>query len=107
MEELNLFPKKPTTTQVLVTIFSPELLEESIKLTSKLRSLEVNTDLYPDPEAKLDKQLKYADRKGIPFAIILGPKEIQNKQVTIKNLKTQDQQTLKVEELKDYLKLGS
>lgn len=107
MEQFDLLPKKPTTSQVLVTIFSPELLEESIKLTSILRSIEVNTDLYPDPEAKLDKQLKYADRKGVSYAIITGPDEVKNKQVTIKNLKTGEQQTLKVEELKKYLKVGS
>lgn len=107
MEQLKLFPSKKTPAQVLVTAFSPELLEESIKLTSILRSIEVNTDLYPDPEAKLDKQLKYADRKGISYAIIIGPDEVKNKQVTIKNLKTGEQQTLKVEELKKYLKVGS
>jgi histidyl-tRNA synthetase len=43
---------------------------------------------------KLDKQLKYADKKGIPFVAILGPDEAKNETVTIKNLQTGKQETI-------------
>ena len=83
-----------TTTQILVTIFDEALTGQSLKITSVLRSAEVNAEIYPDPAAKLEKQIKYADRKGIPFVVILGPDEIKENKVAIKNLKTGEQQTV-------------
>ncbi|MBL7158876.1 histidine--tRNA ligase [Candidatus Microgenomates bacterium] len=93
MKQFNLIPNPRTKTQVLVTIFSPELLKESIKLASKLRTVGINTDLYSNPSTKLDKQLKYADKKGIAYAIILGPEEIKKNIITLKNLQNRTQQT--------------
>lgn len=81
-------------TKVLVTIFSPELQEESLKFSLKLRKEGVNCELYPDPKAKLEKQLKYADKKGIPYAVILGPEEVATDTVTVKNLSTQTQKKI-------------
>lgn len=104
MEELGLFPDDLATTKVLVTIFSPELKEKSIKLSSELRSNGIATELYPDEEAKLDKQLKYADQKGIPYAVIIGPDEAKNNTVTLKNLKTGDQKTIPQNEIADVIK---
>jgi len=96
MEEIlkfyNKYPRLDANkTKVLVTVFSPELFDDSLKLALRLRQSGVNCELYPDPNAKLDKQLKYADKKGIPFAVIIGPEEAASDTVTIKNLKTQSQ----------------
>jgi len=104
IKELNLWPDiKPTKTQVLVTIFSPEYLEKSIKVASLLRSrIKVNTELYPDPEAKLDKQLKYADKKGIPWVVIIGPEEVNNNSLTIKDLKNRKQESISQNKLQTY-----
>ena len=82
----------------MVTIFSPKLLKNSQELTKKLREQKINTDLYPDSEIKLDKQLKYADQKGIPFAVIIGPDEAAKDLITIKNLQTKTQTTTTLEE---------
>jgi len=104
IQELNLWSKiEKTKTRVLITVFSPELLESSIKLASKLRKTGINIDLYPDPNVKLDKQLKYADRKGIPFVIILGPEEVKNKTATLKDMKSGEQQTLDLKDLPSRL----
>ncbi|MBI4136957.1 histidine--tRNA ligase [Candidatus Roizmanbacteria bacterium] len=94
METLQLFPKKlsRSSTSVLVTIFNEELFNTSLTLSSELRSQGIATELYPDLTAKLDKQLKYADKKGIPFAIIIGPDEAKNNQVVIKNLRENKQE---------------
>ena len=106
IREQNLWPKMPLTkTQVLVTVFSPDLLEDSIKLAAELRGASINTEIYTDPAAKLDKQLKYADKKGIPWVVILGPKEVKNKTVTLKNLKTSQQQTLEPSKLSKALQM--
>lgn len=96
MEELNLFPDttKVSTTRILVTIFEKKLLDKSLELTSYLRNNGVNTELYDNPDEKLNKQLKYADKKGIMYVAILGPEEIKNDMITIKNLRMRDQQTV-------------
>ena len=91
LQENNLIPRIETVTKVLVCVFSEKLFPDSLKLSLKLRKLGVNCELYPDPKAKLDKQLKYADKKKIPFALILGPDEIKSDTVTLKNLKTKTQ----------------
>ncbi len=93
---------KPSA-QVLVTIFNESLVNESLKLSSILSSMKVNTETYLEPKAKLDKQIKYADRKGIPFVLILGPEEIEKNKVTIKDLRTGEQKTVTREEIKDQI----
>lgn len=99
MEELGLLPPMKTKTKILVSIFNPELLRESQLLTKFLREKKINTDLFSDPNTKLDKQIKYADRKGIPYVAIIGPKEAKEKKVTVKNLKERTQETLSYDQL--------
>lgn len=94
METLGLFPEDMLGTKVLVTIFSPALADQSIKISSKLRSNNINTELYLDENAKMEKQLKYADQKGIPYVIIIGDEEVKNNMVTVKNMKTREQKTI-------------
>ena len=104
LEQLKLLPEFPATTQVLVTTFSPDLFEKSLKLVNGLRASGIACETYPDPFAKLEKQLKYADKKQISFAAILGPDEVKNNTVTLKNLATKGQQTIPQTELTKHLK---
>jgi histidyl-tRNA synthetase len=97
--ELNLFPKKSTSTKVLVTIFSKDFIEKSIKVAAVLREKNINTELFLNPEKKLDKQLKYADKKGIPYVLILGEEEVKKNVVKLKDLKTGKQQEVTLEQL--------
>lgn len=99
MEELGLLPDIKTKTKVLVTVFNKDLLPYSQSVTQKLRDKGINTDLYSNPNDRLDKQLKYADKKGIPFVVIIGPDEIKNNTITLKNLKTKSQQTISFNKL--------
>ena len=78
-------------TKVLVTVFSPDLLLQSIKVANELRGKGINTELYPDPEMKLDKQLKYADKKEIPWVVIIGDKEAAKNKISTKNMSTAEQ----------------
>jgi histidyl-tRNA synthetase len=96
-EQFNLIPEVKTVTQVLVTVFSQDLFGQSLKITRQLRKNGINTDMYSDPSAKLEKQLKYADRKGIPYVIVLGPDEIDKNVVQLKTLKTREKEDLSVE----------
>ena len=103
-QEMNLIPQLKTKSQILVTVFQPETLENSLKITGKLRAAGINTELYPDQYCRLDKQLKYADRKGIPFVIIAGPEEVKKNMVKLKNLATKEQEEMTIEEVIKRLK---
>jgi len=95
IKELNLWPElSSTTTQVLVTLFDKFFLNQAIEISQMLRSENINTEIYLDFEDRLEKQLKYADKKGIPFAVTFGPEEIQKNTVILKNLKTRTQKEI-------------
>jgi histidyl-tRNA synthetase len=99
METLNLTTSDKTKTRVLVTVFDPKYQDESLYLTHKLRNAGIATDMMLSSEAKLEKQLKYADKKGIPYVIIFGPDEINRGVFQLKNLKTKTQEALSLESI--------
>jgi histidyl-tRNA synthetase len=94
LEICGLLPQMKTDSRVLVTVFAPELHEKSIDLGKKLRDKKIKTEVYPDPMVKLDKQLKYADKKSLEWVAVIGPNEIENRTVSLKNLKTRTQVTV-------------
>lgn len=91
--------------KVLVTVFSPELAPKSREIGRQLRNLGINSEVYIDPEIKLEKQIKYADKKGIPYVIILGPEEISKKLITVKNLISGQQLTILQERIGEKLRV--
>lgn len=107
LEEQNLIPSLPSSAKVLVTIFSKELKQQSFDCSLLLRSSGVSAEIFLDENTKLDKQLKYADQKGIPYVVIIGPNEAEKNQVTLKNLKTGEQKTIPQEGLATFLNLIS
>ena len=90
-------------TRVLVTVFSPELFDKSIELSNILRRENTLTELYPDPRTKLERQLKYAARKGIPYVAIIGPEEMEKGLVTLKNMSNGEQKMLQKEQVVEQL----
>jgi histidyl-tRNA synthetase len=96
-DQLGLIPTAKKT-RVLVTIFNPDLQGLALKVAQQLRSAGINTELYPDTD-KLDKQFKYADKKGISYALVVGEEEVRNGTVTLKNLATRQQVTGQLPEL--------
>ena len=105
LEEQNLLPENNISSKVLVTIFNNDLKEKSLEVYSILRNAGTNCEIYLDENANLDKQLKYADKKGIPYVLIIGPREIKENKVTIKNLKTGQQKTVSKNEITAEIKL--
>jgi len=97
MDELKLFPAIATKTKVLVTVFNSQLLKTSQVITQKLRQNQINTDIYPDPQVKLAKQLKYANDNQIPYVLVIGEEEIKKNQITLKNMTSGKQKTLTLE----------
>ena len=78
--------------QVLITIFDDNTLLASFSLAEELRNAGFKVSCYPEA-SKLSKQFKFADRMGIGLAVIMGPDELKNRQVSIKNLQTSEQRT--------------
>lgn len=84
-------------TQVLVVNFGGELTGSAMSIAQKLRQAGVSTEFYFD-EAKLPKQFKYADKKGIPWVLICGEDEVKKGTVILKNMRTGEQDELKLEQ---------
>ncbi|MBI3290531.1 histidine--tRNA ligase [Candidatus Microgenomates bacterium] len=104
MEAVGLFPTPKTVAKILVTVFSADQLNVSLETVTKLRGAGINAEIYLDENVKLDKQLKYADQKGIPYAIIIGPEEVENGTVALKDLTKQTQEILALEKVIKKLK---
>lgn len=91
MEKLSLFQdERDTYTQVLIIYFGKETLPAALRTLRDLRKIPIATEIYPDP-VKLKKQFSYADKKGIPLALIIGEEEIEKGLYQLKNLRTGEQ----------------
>src|SRR3989344_973428 len=99
MEQLNLFPTDLAKEKALVTVFNPELIEMSAVVTANLRENGIESEIYPDENARLAKQLKYADKKRIKWLIVIGPEEVEKNILILKNLQTGHQEEVKLAEL--------
>lgn len=86
LEELNLFPETVTaSSKVLFLNFGDKEVEYVFPIINELRKLGIKTELYPD-KAKIGKQFQYADKLGIPFAVIVGSSEMEQNKFLLKNL---------------------
>jgi histidyl-tRNA synthetase len=102
MEELNLFPSDVHTgTQVLFFNLGEAECNAAFQLAQQLRSVGIRSELFHE-NSKFDKQFKYAEKKAIPYIVILGSKELEEKKVNIKNLSTGEQQTISFDELLSF-----
>ena len=94
LEKYGLLPEYVSNpAQVMVAVFDQERIADSLEIATTLRSAGIKTMNYSE-NAKLGKQFKFADRRGIRFVLLAGPDEIVNDQVTIKDLKNGTQQTV-------------
>jgi histidyl-tRNA synthetase len=108
LERLGKRPELPLTpSTVLVTLFDEALYDETVALAGRLRRAGINAEQSLEP-IRLGKQLRYADRKEIPYVIILGPDEVKAGQVVLKDMETGEQQSYTTEaELVERLKAGA
>lgn len=91
MEERNMFPARLSTQpQVLVTMFDESTMAASLALAHRLRSAGLRVDLYPDND-RYGKQFKYAEERGIRYAVLLSPREVEAGVVVVKDLRSGEQ----------------
>lgn len=92
-QAVGLIPANLTQTKVLVTLFDETTVAASLQAAAQLRSAGIAVEVYPALD-KLGKQFKYADQLTIPYALVIGPDELQAKQVVLKNLERGEQTAL-------------
>ncbi|MEO6916589.1 MAG: histidine--tRNA ligase [Chitinophagaceae bacterium] len=97
LEELNLFPTDVHKgTNVLFYNLGKEESRLAFRLMQNLRIAGISCEIYHE-EAKFDKQFKYAERKKIPFAVIIGEQELASETVIIRDLGRREQEVLGTE----------
>lgn len=93
LNELNIIKADKKSVAEILIIPMTEDLKESIKLATKLRNAGINTEVYLN-EKKVKAKFKYADKLEIPYVIVIGEDEIKENMVTIKNMKTGEEEKI-------------
>lgn len=103
MEELKLFPDTVHVgTQVLFFNLGETEAHKAFELMQQLREKNIRCELFHET-AKFDKQFKYAEKKSIPYAIIIGSKELEEKTCVVKDLRKGEQRTISMEHLFSFV----
>ncbi len=103
MEELQLFPEEVQEgTQVLFFNLGEAESKAAFGWMQELRNRGIACELYHE-NSKFDKQFKYADKKQVPFVVIIGSEELASGTCVVKNLKASIQETVEQQGLVEYL----
>lgn len=104
LTELDLFPERNAdSTEVIFLNFGKEEERYCLPYLANLRKNGVNAEIYPD-SAKIQKQMKYADQRGIPVVVMAGEDEKNNKTFTVKWMKEGRQENIPADELLNIIK---
>lgn len=99
LEELSLFPNEAIVgSSVLVAHFDDASMHYGLKVTEALRQGGISTEIYPDT-AKLKKQLDYANKKQIPYVIVIGPNEMASGRLSFRSMTTGEQSEHSLDEI--------
>jgi len=97
MEELGMLEKRSATAPIFLPFFDANRLTDYLRLAARLRAAGLGVELYPEPK-KLGAQLKYADRRGFRFALVLGDDEWKSGTCQVKDLAQGSTRSVKVED---------
>jgi histidyl-tRNA synthetase len=102
--ELKAVKIESSVSKVLVTVMDKEKLPQYLEMLNEIREAGIPAEIYVGDSKNITKQIKYADKVGIPFAVIAGSDEFANNQVTIKNLKAGRKKAIQTSEREEWLK---
>lgn len=103
---LDLYPKETiNTTQVFFINFGDKETAYSLPILKEVRDADIRAEIFPD-NAKMKKQMNYANAKNIPYVVFTGDKEIEAGKVTVKDMMTGGQKQVSSEELINIVKKG-
>ena len=97
LNELNAIKSEKISIAKVLVVSMVEDMSKSLEIATKLRNAGIETEVYIENK-KIKAKFKYADRLQIPYVIVVGEEEITNNVVTLKDMKTGEQQTLKLED---------
>ena len=104
LEELNRFPNTISkSVEALFINFGPQEALFCMKAIKQLREAGISAELYPDA-AKMKKQMNHANKRHIPFVILVGAEEVENNSYTIKDMSSGEQSQVSFEDLLQMLK---
>ena len=104
LNEFDRFPEKVThTTDVMLVNFGDQEAAFSLKILKKLHLSGIKSELYPDA-AKMKKQMKYADQKGVKYVMLIGEEEIKSEIYSLKDMEKGDQVKGNLEEIISRIK---
>jgi histidyl-tRNA synthetase len=110
LERKDLFPDAQQRPQVFVVTVNETVWNEAVKIVQQLRSKDIRAD-YDLKQRPLSKQLEYADSLKARIALVLGPREIKEGSIRLKDMKTGEEKTIKlssvVDEIQNALALKS
>lgn len=96
LNELNIIKAEKKSISDILIIPLTENLEEPIKLSTEIRKLGINTEIYLNNK-KLKAKFKYADKLEIPYVIVIGEDEIKLNKIKLKNMKTGEEKEINME----------
>ncbi len=97
LNELNALKEEQNSIAKVLVLSMAEDNSKALEIATELRKENINTEVYLENK-KIKAKFKYADRLAIPYVIVIGEDEIANNTVTLKNMQTGEQETLKIEE---------
>ncbi len=104
LEELNLFPKAiDQSLDVLCVNFGDKEALAALKLVGKLRKMGVKADFYPST-AKMQKQMKYANNRNVPYVVLIGEQELASNTFVVKDMAKGEQQTYSLDAPENFVK---
>ena len=104
MVGLDLFPEEVNfSTKVLFVNLGAEEQMASMRIMHSLRDAGIAAEIYPE-SAKMKKQMEYANRRMIPYVVIIGGNELQEQKATVKNMRTGEQTAVAFGEVCNFLK---
>lgn len=103
LDNWKLWPEFENNTDVLVTVFGEEFAKQSGEVAKMLRDAGLFVELYLKTGDSIKDQLAYANKKGVPFVVILGPEELEKGLIIWKNMTSGEQQLLKPEDLLELI----
>ena len=104
LNELNIIKATKKSVAEVLIIPMLENLTEPIKLATKLRKMGINTEIFLNNK-KLKAKFKYADKLEIPYVVVIGEDEVKENKVTIKNMKTGEEEKIANDEVEIIKKL--
>jgi histidyl-tRNA synthetase len=91
------------STQLLFTNFGDNEIKYCLSIIAASRNAGIKTELYPD-NAKMKKQMSYANAKNILYVAIVGDNEMTEQKITLKNMQTGEQKLVSQEEMIQIVK---